>query len=873
MDMRHGYNYYLSRFFGKVAPMGDILSSITFLFTSSPVIFSPRWFLEGESIWAETEFAGPGRGRSTLVDMTFRTAVQDDNLLPYSKWYLETPYWPYGNSPYLYGMRMVQYLYEQNYGPNTVGDIADNVSKKFLLNFNGGVQDTTKEPWREIALEMLEHEKKVQAENINKLSRVRFTSTVRLTPKEIAVGYALYAGEKIFFLGAEEEARNTLFSFDPKTNEYTKIKKSLVTPFIGSMSASGDGGKVFYTRLEYRDLENLWYEVRAYDVDDGSDRLVTRNGRYRFVDLSPDGKKMVAVSQRRARTYLLEVPFNKVGEKEYETVLAESPLEVDMASPRYSYDGGRIVYVEGYKDLFYLKLIDLSDGGVISLWSSPSQIIAPTWHPDGKNIVFGNDSNGVYNLYRILADDPSNPIPITHVAGGLFFPSFSPYGTTIAVVSYDGFGPHLSIIPYDPDHVYPESLPVIKPQWAGGKTDTILAEAKKKQKEFETIVKQGERDGYKSFFNIRPDFWSPWLTASTYGLEAGAIASFSDPARYQNLTIMAGIETEYSSPLLNINYSYRGLGPEMILYGGADQEVYPDLLIDQNGSARFDYAEETRFMGAAVSYPLLNRLEKRLVGTLGYEYKERDPIREVEDDYQNYELEQSPSSESESPLWGRLSFVSGTVFNRSVSIEDGSLISISGERSLKELGGELNTTRARIDFNQYISVPLMENHVLKLHGVYGQGWGDETAQGLFGIGGLRSFADGTYPGVQNNLYLRGYDSNVQIGQSAVTLGASYRFPIWNIFKGYEGSFPIYTRSLAAELFYEGGRTWDENGDGDRFGWLNAVGTEISFGMTMVRYLSFSPGIGIVYAPENTDRGKNETEDLLVYLTIKGWYDY
>lgn len=873
MDMRHGYNDHLSRIFGKVAPMGDILSSITFLLTASPVTFSPRWFLEGTSIWAETEFAGPGRGRSTMVDMIFRSAVKDNNLLPYSKWYLETPYWPFGNSAYLYGMRMVQYLYEEGYGPNPVGDMTDNISKQFLLNFNRGVRTTTREPWRKIALEMLFHERTTQNENLRTLSQTPFTPMKRLTPGNIPVYYVLYAGQKIYFLGADEEDRHTLFSYDPKTGQYKKFDRSIATPPMGGLSASVDGNRVYYTRLEYRDLENLWYEVRVYDVTRDSDKLITRNGRYRSVDLSPDGKKFAAVSQRQAKTYLLEVPVNEAGEKAHETLLVSSPLEVDIASPRYSPNGGKIVFVQADRDRFYLKLFDLSKSEVITLWDSPAQIIAPAWHPDGEQIVFGSDENGVYNLYRISAGGISTPIPITHVPGGLFFPSFSNDGRSIAVVSYDGFGPHLSITPYHPDSFTHEEMPAIRPHWAGGKMDTFKAEAKAKKREFETIVQRGEQGGYNSLANIRPDFWSPWLTPSSEGLEVGAIAAFSDPARYQNLTLLAGIETEYSSPLAGVKYSYRRLGPEMILYGGAGQDFYPDLLIDQDSGSRFDYAEETRFIGAAVSYPLFNRLERRLLGTLGYEYKSRKPIGELEDKYQDRNLEQNPTSEAESPLWGRLSYFSGTVFNRSVSIEDGALAFLSAEQSLKELGGDINTTRARADINQYISLPIRENHVLKLHGAYGQGWGDETAQGLFGVGGMKSIVDETYPGVQHNLYLRGYDQNFQIGQRALTAGVSYRFPLWNLFKGYESAFPVYTRSLTAELFYEGGRTWDDNGDGDRYGWLNAVGTEVNFGMTMLRYLQFSPGIGVVYAPENSDGGPGNNEDLVVYFSIKGWYDF
>jgi hypothetical protein len=169
-------------------------------------------------------------------------------------------------------------------------------------------------------------------------------------------------------------------------------------------------------------------------------------------------------------------------------------------------------------------------------------------------------------------------------------------------------------------------------------------------------------------------------------------------------------------------------------------------------------------------------------------------------------------------------------------------------------------------------MPFLENHVLKLSAAYGHGWEDDSAQGLFGLGGLAAADFYPQPGVGRSLALRGYDPNFQTGQSAVRTIASYRFPILNLFKGVEGAFPLYSRSLFAEVFYEGGRTWDDDNQGDAAGWLNAAGLEVNYGMSLLRFLQFAPGLGVVYAPER-DEFDEDKEEVIVYLGLKLWYNF
>jgi len=119
---------------------------------------------------------------------------------------------------------------------------------------------------------------------------------------------------------------------------------------------------------------------------------------------------------------------------------------------------------------------------------------------------------------------------------------------------------------------------------------------------------------------------------------------------------------------------------------------------------------------------------------------------------------------------------------------------------------------------------------------------------------------------------RGYDSNFNTGNSIVKATASYRFPFWDFSKGMEGAFPIYFRQLMAEIFYNGGRTWDDEDRGDDLGWINSWGAEVNYAMKMFRYVAFSPGLGIAYEHDRSRRNSVD-ETIQIYLSIKGWVNF
>ncbi|MBA4369557.1 MAG: hypothetical protein C0403_18180, partial [Desulfobacterium sp.] len=427
-DMRLGYSKYFSKVFGKVEPT-DLVSMGLFLFTSSPVQLSPRWFLEGMAIWSETEFCPPGRGRSTYADMIFRCAVQDDQLLPYSSWYLEIPYWPYGDAAYLYGMKYFQYLYEHGSGENVVGEEVQNLGKSFLFNLDSPTYKTTGKYAWELAQEMLAKEIEDQNAKLEHLNTYTPTENIRLTSEEISVYHPVFAEGRIFFLGMEPEDRDTLYAYDPKTKETEKISGTRSTSVYGSLTASSSGRYLYYTALELQKNENFWSEIRRYDIHEGKDKRITDQGRYVSIDLSSDGKKIAAVSQRSGTSHLVLLELDEDGSPGQERILDSTPLFHMLSTPKFSPDGNRIVYAETGTDGYGLHVFNLESNTRETIYQSQSQILTPDWHPTKDLLVFSSDLNGVYNLYAVEAKKDSVPFSLTHVTGGLISPVVSEDGS------------------------------------------------------------------------------------------------------------------------------------------------------------------------------------------------------------------------------------------------------------------------------------------------------------------------------------------------------------------------------------------------------------------------------------------------------------
>jgi Tol biopolymer transport system component len=120
----------------------------------------------------------------------------------------------------------------------------------------------------------------------------------------------------------------------------------------------------------------------------------------------------------------------------------------------FSPDGSRIIYrgsrTEDYRSLqIYVMNADGSNKRQITHGAGNTTSFAPSWHPDGRRVVFCSnmnatpDNRGNFELYLVTVDAPdgspeATPFRLTDYPGFDGFPVFSPNGKTLAFASNRG---------------------------------------------------------------------------------------------------------------------------------------------------------------------------------------------------------------------------------------------------------------------------------------------------------------------------------------------------------------------------------------------------------------------------------------------------
>ncbi len=873
MDAQYGFDAALSRIFGRgLNIVGDPLSAILMYLAAPPGALAPRWYQEGLSMWVETEFVGPGRGRNSRTDMLMRMAVADDQVLSPPYWDIGLPEWPYGTAAYLYGLKVFDHIFER-YGveggrTNVPAQLSDDVAHSFFFNFNNRAWARTEHRFSDLAMDALTAEKERQAVRIATLKQQPMTDLKRLTPPSLVTAQPKFGplGQRIYFTGRGEAGRRTLYLYDLQAQAPVKLDGARVTDALTTdMAMSADRRTLYYTRLDIQGRDRVRNEIYAYGLSDRRLERIAAHGRYRYISVHPDGVQVAAVSERAGRSLLVTVPMAGLGDPKAETVLATAAEGESFSHPQYNPRGDALVYVRTDTKGAELIQLDMHSNARKSLLSWPCTILSPTFHPKVPAIVFSADRNGVFNLYRLDLTSGAPPQALTHALGGVFEPDFSPDGDRLAATAYDADGYYLTVL--DLGAVPTAPLPVIAPDWR-----SLPQNIEVKTRQEQTPAPEAPTaTTYNSFSEVGFDAWSPWLTGSSEGVMGGLIAGFSDPVQYQNLTVAAGVESAYLAPVAAAHYDYSGFYPEITLQADTTPVSYPGLILDEDGDY-YDYGEQRHRVAAAVTLPW-NRVDFQAALSLGYQLEERYAIDETTDDFDDeILLTRNLSEDLSSALWGRLSFFNATAYGRSHSAEDGRYLSVVAERADKALGSEIERTRLRADWREYLPLPWgWENHVIKLEAAYGRGWGDETAQGAFGLGGLGFSLLSDSLGVDRSISLRGYESNYQVGDDALKLGLAYRLPLWRLYRNINATSPFYFEQLFIELFYEGGRVRDSTISAADTDWLNAAGVEVNFSTKLLRFLPVAPGIGVAYAFDRQERNDDEariSEKLSFYFSIK-----
>ena len=812
---------------GPSAVLRNIFGNLYF-----PNVFQPVWLVEGLAVYEETELTGGGRNRSPAAEMILRMAALENNFPPISHAATFTEQWPAGRVPYLFGGSFIRYL-ANKYGREKVADLSLEYSDRawpFLVSSTAErvLGSNYPELWNEwrgaLFSRYVADKQKVIAQGL--------TESHALTPNEFNKGGYMNSspaispdGKHIVYAVQNADEHPAIHLMNSDGSDDRKLVNN-ITSSARSIAWGADGKGFYYTKIERVRNVNLYNDIYYYDLERHREIRLSKHLRARDPAPSPDGSKLVFVTNRLGTTRLATVPLLQksiANEEEINWLGEESEYQFEM--PRFSPDGKKIAVgvrqPDGYKDIW---LLDSQGNKLEELMHDRAVDGSAVWSADGRRLYFSSDRSGIFNIYSY--DLASKKIAqVSNVLGGAFMPTISPDSSKLAFASYSSRGFDIHVMDNQP---------------AAWKTVAGYQNPYPVMKYAEQAV-TAEQSPYNPLPTLRPHLWLPIFGHSSYsGWLSGLFTFGTDAIQRQSYTLSALYGPSEQRTWYDFNYQYDGFYPTLKFRAQDMDASYADLLLQKTGPAKvLDYVERRKLLDASMTFEV-SKLDQQHALSVGYRRKSMSSLTPVPP-WGGYDGVIPAQGVLAS---GRVSYLFDNAqrYGYSISPEDGRSIEVGYEQNDKKIGSDFDIKKTSVDWHEYIDFPF-DHHVLLLRGYAGRSSGDVFAQGAFQLGGDNP-GDITINVVDNNVYLRGYPINKYRGQKVGLASAEYRFPVKNLEWG-GGNTPFFFKRVHGAVFVEAGNAWD--GAFQSREAKKSVGVEARMDMTVSYFLPITVRLGLAKA--------------------------
>jgi outer membrane protein assembly factor BamA len=349
--------------------------------------------------------------------------------------------------------------------------------------------------------------------------------------------------------------------------------------------------------------------------------------------------------------------------------------------------------------------------------------------------------------------------------------------------------------------------------------------------------------------------------SSTFGTLFGIGLTGADVVGRHRWALVGNVGTERGYASYGASYSYNRFWPSLTLDTSRFMGVRGGIVED---GVRKNYIEENYGAGASIGLPVLRLANHSASASVGYRF---NWFRAGEGSEPSLTIPGalSPKQPEVGILSGMtfgLSYSNLQRYTYSISTEKGRQVGVSLRLDHPSLGSDFQTTQFSYSWAEYVPMPWLRDHVLALRLAGGIGTGSLSRRGIFFIGGfpeqdvLRSIFDMSRVG---GAYLRGYPQGVVYGDQYHLLNVEYRFPLFDIEKGFS-TMPLYFTHLHAAVFADVGDAFF--GDLQLSNLKVGVGVELLVEAVIGYFIPTTFRIG--YARGLMEAGGNELHFLLGY---------
>lgn len=439
MDTNHGIVRAARAVVGRVASTNDI---------------SPWWMIEGLATFQETRHTPGGRGRATWPDMIKRTAVVEDAFPPLGNLDGLQPKPPSGNLRYLFGQDFIDYVARHT---------GEDVWTRWTHLYGGHVPYLlpTKKAFGDSLLSLYDgwraettEQYTLQAEGI----RAEGETIGRLiSPPEANCVAPSFSpdGEHLVWSCYDLRTGSAIYMAD---GEGYAGEVLLQDRGAGYFTWRSDSAAFAYAGQHLVNRFNVWSDIYLHTLG-GSTTTLTSGARARDPDFSPDGSRLLYVTNRAQQNQLEVATVDRRRDR-----LTANDDHTQYSTPRHSPDGRSIalsVWRDGRRDLW----LHHPDGTPARRLTADTAIDAdPVWSPDGAWLYFSSDRTGVPNVYAIETAT-ERLYQVTNVVTGAVKPSVHPDGTRIAYQQYSQDGWDIRVLDLDPERFLDRGTLPALPRW------------------------------------------------------------------------------------------------------------------------------------------------------------------------------------------------------------------------------------------------------------------------------------------------------------------------------------------------------------------------------------------------------------------------
>ncbi len=683
-----------------------------------PNALGPQWLTEGIATYFETALSGGGRVVDPYYDMILRMAFLEDRVTTPDQNCYFLARWPGGNSAYVFGQSYYTYI-ARKYGQPSVIKLRERYASSLIpFRISESVGAATgmglKEFYRNWKADLTLHYRS-QADSIRKWGITPFRQLTRSGYENRSPVWSA-DGKRIYYVSRDPDRHQQIRAVDVRSGREQKIKSVNVVETRMSPGGSAQREALFFSRLEWKRSYALVNDIVRLQVASGKLIPVTHGKRARDPAVSPDGKRLVYVTQRGGNSDLWLFDL----ERKEQRRIAAGGANRQFYHPAWSNDGERIALSVwergGYRNIWVLEL---ASGSMRPLLQDRAQDVSPCWSRDDRYIVFSSDRTGVFNLFAYDLET-HRLLQITNLLGGAFDPAISPDGRKIAFSGYSSRGFDICVMDWQKDQpvrVHKVLLGVRIPRLPnfvyGYREETAGTDETFPERMFGWKGKKKVTPRrYSPLSSLLPRFYLPFLSADEKGTAVGAFTFGQDVLNkhsYQ-LLIQYGVKSRRIGYLFaymnNSFYTPVGLSASRIT-------VFRDRKIINETGEKESYRESRREWGAEIRLPYL-KIDFSHQLLLGINFRTFSRAVDL------YPGEENPYFEGNLNSWQvQYRYSSARKYPRSISPVEGVNLFTDYRQFTGMLKSNLSFYQFRTGGEAFVSLPGYPRHVLYLSGVYG----------------------------------------------------------------------------------------------------------------------------------------------------------